>query len=70
MVNRLIRYGYKLSDGKLVPDECEAAIVNEIFLKYASGISLKSIAEDLNARKIKYIREKSGWNKHRIAFMT
>lgn len=69
MVNRLIRYGYKLSDGKLVPDECEAAIANEIFLKYASGISLKSIAEDLNARKIKYIREKSGWNKHRIAFM-
>lgn len=58
MVNRLIRYGYKLSDGKLVPDECEAAIANEIFLKYASGISLKSIAEDLNARKNKIYQGK------------
>ena len=69
MVNRLIRYGYKLSDGKLVPDENEASIVNEIFQKYANGISLKVIAEDLNARKVKYIGEKSGWNKHRIALM-
>lgn len=69
MVNRLIRYGYKLLDGKLVPDENEALIVMEIFQKYVNGNSLKSIAEELNVRGIIYLGEKCGWNKRRIASM-
>lgn len=69
MVNRLIRYGYKLLDGKLVPDENEALIVMEIFQKYVNGNSLKSIAEELNIRGIIYFGEKCGWNKRRIASM-
>ena len=67
MVNRFIRYGYKILDGILVPDEDESLIVKEIFQKYVNGNSLKSIAEELNIRGIIYLGKKCRWNKSRIA---
>lgn len=67
MINRFIKYGYKLLDGKYVPNDEEVLIVNEIFQKYAEGYSLKSIAEELNNREIIYFGDRCDWNKRRIA---
>lgn len=37
---------------RLVIDEVSAAVVREIFARYARGETMKAIAEDLNARKV------------------
>ncbi len=56
-------YGYVIKDKKYVIDEAEAAIVREIFMKYAQGYKAVAIAEDLKARNVrrkcsKYINHK------------
>lgn len=48
-----IPLGYKLSDKKLVIDPETAPVVQEIFLKYAKGVSITEICRSLNARGIK-----------------
>lgn len=45
-------YGYETRDGDRVVHIGRAAIVREIFARFASGDSLRSIANDLNARGI------------------
>ena len=57
-------YGYKAVDGKpgeLAIVEAEAAIVREIFSRYAGGDTPREIAGDLNARGIKPSRA-AAWN--------
>ena len=56
-------FGYVIRDKKYVIDEAEAAIVREIFMKYAQGYKAVAIAEDLKTRNSrrkcgKYINHK------------
>jgi len=50
--------GYKKEDRHLVIDERTAPLVREVFSRYASGESKKSIMDDLNARGLRTPRGK------------
>ena len=63
---RYIPYGYKFEDGRPVPHPDESQIVQEIFIRYCAGDSLKAIAEGLTQRQVEYISGKTDWNKARI----
>lgn len=63
---RTIQYGYKLSGQHFIENPAEAEIVREIFNRYISGKTLKSIAEDLTSRGIVYYKEKNTWSKNAI----
>lgn len=54
-------YGYDTVDGDLVIREDRAAIVREIFARFADGDSLRTIAADLNARGVPSAA--STWNR-------
>lgn len=45
--------GYKIENHKYVIDETMAPIVKEIFTKYANGMTIKEICEDLNSRNLR-----------------
>lgn len=45
--------GYKVVDHKVVVDEERAPIIKEVFEKYADGVSMKAIIDDLNKRGIR-----------------
>ena len=46
-------YGYTAENGKYVPDEGRAQIVQYMFQAYASGVPLRAIAADLNERGVR-----------------
>lgn len=46
-------FGYRIEDKRYVINEQTAPIVKEIFTKYAGGMRIKDICDDLNARQIK-----------------
>lgn len=48
-----IPYGYKTSDGHLVPDEKTAPVVRYIFEQYAAGVPKKKIIDELNRRGLR-----------------
>ena len=48
-----IPYGYKSSDGHLIEDEKKGPIIRELFSRYATGESMKSIIDDFTARGVK-----------------
>lgn len=64
---RYIPYGYTMRNGKTVVEHGEADVIREIFDAYIGGSSLKSIAEELTARKIPYSERTDIWDKARIA---
>ncbi len=64
--NRLIPFGYYMSDGDLLIETKEAEIVQYIFNKYTSGASLQIIADDLSKRGFRYSNDKDYWNKMMI----
>lgn len=49
--------GYDFSEGKLVPNETEAAVVREIFERCAAGRTLEEIAVDLNEEGLRTKRK-------------
>lgn len=55
-----IPIGYDYIDGTFVPNEFEKILISEIFTMFASGISPKKIAKDLNDRGLQHRRGK--WN--------
>jgi len=59
-------YGYTLKDGKLVPVPNEAAIVKEIFEKYAAGMGADSIAKSLNDRGFRTKLTQNLWRSNTI----
>lgn len=63
---RTIQYGYELSGQHFTEKPAEAEIVREIFNRYISGKTLKSIAEDLTSRGIVYYKDKNTWSKNAI----
>ena len=66
MGNRKQPFGYKMSLGKIVIQESEAKLVQEIFLRYIAGESLNELTESLRRQDIPY-DEGRLWNKNMVA---
>ena len=66
MGNRKLPFGYQMCLGEIVRHESEAEAVQEIFLQYALGASLKEIAIQMGKTGPAYDVGKS-WNKNMVA---
>ena len=66
MGNRKLPFGYQMRMGEIVRNEPEANAVQDIFLQYSLGASLKEIAEQMSKTGPTYDEGKS-WNKNMIA---
>ena len=66
MGNRKLPFGYQMRMGEIVRNEPEAKVVQDIFLQYTLGASLKEIAEQMSKTGPAYDEGKS-WNKNMIA---
>ena len=63
MGNRKLPFGYQMRMGEIVRNEPEAKAVQDIFLQYTLGASLKEIAEQMSKTGPAYDEGKS-WNKN------
>jgi len=52
--------------GLLIVHPHEGKFVRQMFAAYLAGASLKSIADNLTARKVEYLPGQSNWNKSRV----
>lgn len=66
MGNRKLPFGYQMRMGEIVRNEPEAKAVQDIFLQYTLGASLREIAEQMSKTDPTYDEGKS-WNKNMIA---
>ena len=66
MGNRKLPFGYQMQMGEIVRSESEAKAVQDIFLEYTLGASLKEIAEQMSKTGPTYDKGKS-WNKNMVA---
>ena len=66
MGNRKLPFGYQMRMGEIVRNEPEAKAVQDIFLQYTLGSSLKEIAEQMSKTGPVYDEGKS-WNKNMVA---
>ena len=66
MGNRKLPFGYQMRMGEIVRNESEAKAVQDIFLQYTLGASLKEIAEQMRKTGPTYDEGKS-WNKNMVA---
>ena len=66
MGNRKLPFGYQMRMGEIVRNEPEAKAVQDIFLQYTLGASLKEIAEQMSKTGPAYDEGKS-WNKNMVA---
>ena len=66
MGNRKLSFGYQMRMGEIVCNEPEAKAVQEIFLQYTLGASLKEIAEQMSKTGPAYDEGKL-WNKNMVA---
>ena len=66
MGNRKLPFGYQMRMGEIVRREPEAKAVQDIFLQYTLGASLKEIAEQMSKTGPAYGEGKS-WNKNMVA---
>ena len=66
MGNRKLPFGYQMQMGEIVRSEPEAKAVQDIFLQYTLGASLKEIAEQMSKTGPAYDMGKS-WNKNMVA---
>ena len=66
MGNRKLPFGYQMRMGEIIWNEPEAKAVQDIFLQYTLGASLKEIAEQMSKTDPSYDEGKS-WNKNMIA---
>ena len=66
MGNRKLPFGYQMRMGEIIRNEPEAKAVQDIFLQYMLGASLKEIAEQMNKIGPTYDEGKS-WNKNMVA---
>ena len=66
MGNRKLPFGYQMRMGEIVRNEPEAKAVQDIFLQYTIGASLKEIAEQMSKTVPSYDEGKS-WNKNMVA---
>ena len=66
MGNRKLPFGYQMRMGEIVRNEPEEKAVQDIFLQYTLGASLREIAEQMSKTDPTYDEGKS-WNKNMIA---
>ena len=66
MGNRKLPFGYQMRMGEIVRNEPESKAVQDIFLQYTLGASLKEIAEQMSKTGPVYDEGKS-WNKNMVA---
>lgn len=66
MGNRKLPFGYQMRMGEIIRNEPEAKAVQDIFLQYTLGASLKEIAEQMSKTGPTYDAGKN-WNKNMIA---
>ena len=66
MGNRKLPFGYQMRMGEIIRNESEAKAVQDIFLQYTLGASLKEIAEQMGKNGPTYDEGKS-WNKNMVA---
>ena len=66
MGNRKLPFGYQMRMGEIIRNEQEAKAVQDIFLQYTLGASLKEIAEQMSKIGPAYDEGKS-WNKNMVA---
>ena len=66
MGNRKLPFGYQMRMGEVVRNEPEAKAVQDIFLQYTLGASLKEIAAQMSKTDTVYDDGKS-WNKNMVA---
>ena len=66
MGNRKLPFGYQMRMGEIVRNEPEAKAVQDIFLQYTLGASLKEIAEQMRKTGPVYDEGKR-WNKNMVA---
>ena len=66
MGNRKLPFGYQMRMGEIIRNELEAKAVQDIFLQYTLGASLKEIAEQMSKTGLTYDDGKS-WNKNMVA---
>ena len=66
MGNRKLPFGYQMRMGEIIRNEPESKAVQDIFLQYTLGASLKEIAEQMSKTGPSYDEGKS-WNKNMIA---
>ena len=66
MGNRKLPFGYQMRMGEIIRNEPETKAVQDIFLQYTFGASLKEIAEQMSRTGPAYDEGKS-WNKNMIA---
>ena len=66
MGNRKLPFGYQMRMGEIIRNESEAKAVQDIFLQYTLGASLKEIAEQMSKAGLTYDEGKS-WNKNMVA---
>ena len=66
MGNRKLPFGYQMRMGETIRNEPEAKAVQDIFLQYTLGASLKEIAEQMSKSGPVYDEGKS-WNKNMVA---
>ncbi|WP_195199887.1 recombinase family protein [Faecalispora jeddahensis] len=67
--NRYLPFGYHIQNGVLCIHEVEAAVVRQVFEDYQAGMSYRHISDQLTARCIPYMENRTDWNKHRIKRM-
>ena len=65
--NRIRPYGYKIEGGQTAIEPQEAENIRRIYRQYAAGLSYKGIAQELTDDGIRYMPEKSTWNKNMVA---
>ena len=66
MGNRKRPFGYQMRMGEIIRNDPEAKAVQDIFLQYTLGASLKEIAEQMSKTGPAYDEGKS-WNKNMVA---
>ena len=66
MGNRKLPFGYQMRMGEIVRNEPEVKTVQDIFLRYTLGASLKEIAAQMSKTGPSYDEGKS-WNKNMVA---
>ena len=66
MGNRKLPFGYQMRMGEIIRNEPEAKAVQDIFLQYTLGASLREIAEQMSKTGPTYDEGKS-WNKNMVA---
>ena len=64
--NRSVTYGYKFENSRIVVDEAEAEIVNQVFKEYINGLSLLKISNLLIQKGIEYLPDQVKWSKNKI----